>query len=89
MAGFRPAAGDKYRQAKDNRLVLFDGAHLAWILESRFDYSEALRVNVQAESIQGNPYAPRTQSLTSEQRWAPRGAKCSALWVRASSRGSL
>lgn len=56
MAGFRSAAVDRYRQAKENRLVLFDGADLAWILEGRFDFSEALRAKVRAASIQGDPY---------------------------------
>lgn len=55
MAGFRSTAVDRYRQAKENRLVLFDGADLAWILEGRFNFSEALRAKVQAASIQGDP----------------------------------
>lgn len=58
MAGFRPAAVARYRQTKENRLVLLDGADLAWILEGRFDFSEALRAKVQAASIQGDPYVP-------------------------------
>lgn len=41
MAGFRAEAVDLYRRAKDNRLVLVDGADLAWILEGRFDFAEA------------------------------------------------
>ncbi|NNG38300.1 hypothetical protein HJ588_03300 [Flexivirga sp. ID2601S] len=56
MAGFRPAAVDRYRQAKENRLVLFDGADLAWVLEGRFDFTDALRAKVRAASIQGDPY---------------------------------
>ncbi len=58
MAGFRPTAVDRYRQAKENRLVLLDGGDLAWILEGRFDLTEALRAKVQAASIQGDPYVP-------------------------------
>lgn len=56
MSGFRPAAVDKYRQAKENRFILLDGADLAWILEGRFDFSEALRAKIRAASIQGDPY---------------------------------
>jgi len=58
MAGFRPAAVERYRQAKDNRLVLLDGGDLAWILEGRFDFTEALRAKVRAASLQGDPYVP-------------------------------
>lgn len=56
MAGFRPAAVDRYRQSKENRLVLCDGSDLAWILEGRFDFTDALRAKVRAASIQGDPY---------------------------------
>lgn len=56
MAGFRPAAVDRYRQAKENRLVLLDGGDLAWTLEGRFDLTDALRAKVRAASIQGDPY---------------------------------
>lgn len=56
MAGFRTSAVDRYRQAKENRLVLLDGADLAWILEGRFEFSDALRAKVRAASIQGDPY---------------------------------
>lgn len=58
MAGFRPAAVDNYRQAKENRLVLLDGGDLAWILEGRCDLIDALRAKVRAASIQGDPYVP-------------------------------
>lgn len=58
MAGFRPTAVDRYRQAKENRLVLLDGGDLAWILEGRFDLTDALRAKVRAASIQGDPYVP-------------------------------
>jgi hypothetical protein len=56
MAGFRQEAIDLYRLAKDNRLILMDGADLAWILDARIDLSEALRVKVRAASIQGEPF---------------------------------
>lgn len=56
MAGFRPTAVDRYRRAKENRLVLLDGGDLAWILEGRVDFTEALRAKVRAASIQGDPY---------------------------------
>lgn len=58
MAGFRPEAVERYRQAKENRLVLLDGGDLAWILEGRFDLTDALRAKVRAASIQGDPYVP-------------------------------
>lgn len=56
MAGFRQEAIDLYRLAKENRLVLVDGADLAWILDGRIDLSEALRAKVRAASIQGEPF---------------------------------
>lgn len=43
MAVFRPKAVDLYRRAKQNRVVLMDGADIAWILEGRCDFVEALR----------------------------------------------
>jgi hypothetical protein len=56
MAGFRSTAVDRYRHAKENRLVLLDGNDLTWILEGRFDFTDALRAKVRAAPIQGDPY---------------------------------
>lgn len=58
MAGFQTAAVERYRQTKENRLVLLDGTDLAWILEGRLDFSEALRGKILAASTRGDPYVP-------------------------------
>ncbi|CCE54550.1 restriction endonuclease [Corynebacterium casei] len=56
MAGFREEAIGLYRRAKENRLILVDGADLAIILEGRLDFTDALRAKVNAASVQGEPY---------------------------------
>lgn len=56
MAGFRKEAVDLFRRSKDNRLVLVDGADLAWILDGRIEFAEALREKVRAASVQGEPF---------------------------------
>jgi hypothetical protein len=56
MAGFRSETVDLFRRSKDNRLVLVDGQDLAWILEGRIDFVEALREKVRAASVQGEPF---------------------------------
>ena len=58
MAGFRNEAVSLYRRAKDNRLVLVDGADIAWILEGRADLTEVLRAKVRAASVHGDPFVP-------------------------------
>jgi restriction endonuclease Mrr len=55
MAGFRPEVVGLFRRSKDNRLVLVDGSDLAWILEGRIDFAEALREKVKAASVEGEP----------------------------------
>lgn len=56
MAGFRPEAVALFRRSKENRLVLLDGEDLAWILEGRIDFVEALREKVRAASVEGEPF---------------------------------
>lgn len=56
MAGFREEAVQLYRLAKENRLILMDGQDLAWVLEGRIGFADALRAKVGAATIQGNPY---------------------------------
>lgn len=54
--GFRPEVIERYRLARDNRIIFMDGADLVWILEGRMSFSEVLRGKIRAASIQGEPF---------------------------------
>jgi len=56
MNGFREEAVSLYQRAKDNRVILVDGQDLSLILNSRFDFIEALQEKIMAASVRGEPY---------------------------------